>query len=72
MIEIEQIIKEVSDRTNIDRELVSHVCKHPFIFTTEVMKDDNDYHDILFSNLLRFQLKGRFKDNKTKQYSPKL
>ena len=36
-----------------------------------VMKDDEDYHDILFNQLFKFKLKGRFKDNKTKPYSPK-
>lgn len=34
------------------------------------MKDETDLHDILFNGLFRFKLKGRFKDNKTKRYSP--
>lgn len=34
------------------------------------MKDPEDYHDILFNGLMRFKLKGRFKEDKTKQYSP--
>ena len=35
------------------------------------MKDPQDCHDILFRRLFRFKLKNRFKENKTKDYSPK-
>lgn len=70
MIDIDQIIKEVSKRTKIDVNIVDVVCKHPFRYTVEVMKDENDYHEVLFNGLLKFKLKNRFKDNKTKQYSP--
>ena len=68
MIEIDDIIKEVSKRTRVDKELVSIICKHPFKFAVDVMKDETDLHDILFNNLLRFKLKGRFKNDKTKPY----
>lgn len=71
MIDIDQVIKEVSRRTNIDIDTVGVVCKHPFRYTVEVMKDENDYHEVLFNGLLKFKLKNRFKDDKTKQYSPK-
>lgn len=71
MIDIEQVSKEVAKRLNLDRDLVKLICKHPFEYTVEVMKDDEDYHDILFNQLFKFKLKGRFKDNKTKPYSPK-
>lgn len=30
MIDIEDIIKEVSLRTNIDKSIVSDICKHVF------------------------------------------
>ena len=72
MINIDEIISEVSRRTGVDKQTVNIICKHVFKFTEEVMKDPNDYHDILFNNLLRFSLKGRFKEDKTKSYSPKL
>lgn len=68
MIDIDDVIKEVSKRTGVDKEIVSIICKHPFKFTVDVMKDETDTHDILFNNLLRFKLKGRFKDDKTKPY----
>lgn len=71
MIDIEQVSKEVAKRLNLDRDLVELICKHPFEYTVEVMKDGEDYHDILFNQLFKFKLKGRFKDNKTKPYSPK-
>lgn len=72
MIEFSQIVKETAKRTGDDLETVEAVCKHVFGYTVEVMKDENDYHDILFNKLFKFKLKNRFKDNKTKQYSPKL
>lgn len=70
MIDIDKIIKEVSIRTNQPIEIVEPICKHVFKFTVDVMKDENDYHDILFSRLFKFKLKNRFKDNKNKNYSP--
>ena len=72
MKDIEYVIKEVSKRTGADIELVDQICKHVFRFTIDIMKDENDCHEILFSKLFKFKLKGRFKEDKTKQYSPKL
>lgn len=71
MIDIEQIIKEVSKRTQIDQNIVSVICKHPFLQTVEIMKDDNNILDILFNQLFKFKLKRRYKENKTRKYSSK-
>lgn len=70
MIDIDKIIKQISTNTGIDVEIVDAVCKHAFKCTVEIMKDPNDYHEILFNKLFKFKLKNRFKDNKTKNYSP--
>lgn len=48
MITIENVINEVSKNLNIDKELVSAVCKHPFNETVLMMKDE-DTRDILFN-----------------------
>lgn len=71
MITIEDVIKEVSKRTGIDREIVSKVCKYPFEQTVETMKDPEISQDILFNQLFKFKLKRRFKENKTQKYSSK-
>ena len=71
MIDIDQVIKEVSAKTGIDRELVEVICKHPFLQTVQVMKDEKDVRDILFNSLFKFKLKRRYKQDKTKQYSSK-
>ena len=72
MKDIDYVIKEVSKRTGVDIDTVDQICKHVFRFTIDVMKDENDYHEVLFSKLFKFKLKGRFKEDKTKNYSPKL
>lgn len=72
MIEIDDVIKQVTKKTEYDQEVVEAVCKHVFKYTVDVMKDETDYHEILFNGLLKFKLKNRFKEDKTKQYSPKL
>ena len=71
MIDIEEVIKEVSKRTNVDKDLVSIICKHPFLQTVEIMKDDNNVQDILFNQLFKFKLKRRYKENKTNKYTTK-
>ena len=49
MITIEDVIKEVSKRTGIDRDIVATICKHPFECTVETMKDPEVSQDILFN-----------------------
>ncbi len=71
MIELDQVIKEVSKRTNINREIVEVVCKHPILQTVELMKDETDTRDILFNQLFKFKLKRRYKENKSKEYTTK-
>lgn len=71
MINIEQIIKDVSARLNENRDDVELVCKHVFKVVEDTMKDDNDTRDILLNGLMKFKLKRRYKQNKTIQYSSK-
>ena len=70
MIDIDQIIKEVSVKTGVDKELVAIICKHPFIQTVEIMKSE-DTEDIMFNGLFKFKLKRRYKEDKTKPYKSK-
>lgn len=67
MIDITDVIKEVSKELNIDKNIVSYVCKLPFQQTVLLMKGD-DTKDILFNNLFKFKLKTRFKNNKKQNY----
>ena len=69
MIDIEQVIKEVSERIDADRDVVEKVCKHVFNYTVEVMKDGENTGDILFNKLFKFRLKRRFKEDKTRKYT---
>ena len=72
MIDLEKVIREVSKRLNLDRNLVATVCKHPYQCVVEQMKDDEDTRDILLNNfmkLFKFKLKRRFKEDKTRQYT---
>ena len=68
MIDIEQVIKEVSKSTGIDSNVVSSVCKHAFVETQNIMKDDTNTVDILFNGLFKFKLKRRYKENKSDKY----
>lgn len=70
-MDLDKVCKEVSRELNEDYDLVREIVMHEFKYTTDVMKDPNDYRDILFNKLFKFKLKSRFKDDKTKQYSPK-
>ena len=71
MTDIDKVIKEVSKRLNLDRDLVDTVCKHVFKETVETMKSDDDCRDILFNQLFKFKLKRRYKEDKTQKYSSK-
>jgi hypothetical protein len=71
VITIEDVAKEVAKRTNLDIDLVSTICKHPFSYTVDLMKDVDETKDILFNELFKFKLKRRFKENKTNEYKSK-
>ena len=71
MIDIEQVVKEVANRTGIDKETVAAVCKHSFLQTVEYMKDCSNSQDILFNQLFKFKLKRRYKEDKSKGYTTK-
>jgi hypothetical protein len=71
VITIEDVIKEVSKRTEIDRDIVATICKHSFEQVVDIMKDPEIDRDILFNQLFKFKLKRRFKENKTQKYSSK-
>lgn len=71
MLDITDVIKETSKRTNIDKEIVSDVCKHVFKYTVDTMKDEDNVLDILFNNLFKFKLKTRYKNNKHLKYCSK-
>lgn len=71
MIDLDQVIKQVAKNLNVDRDVVSAVCKHAFQQTVEVMKSEEDCRDILFNQLFKFKLKRRYKENKTQKYSSK-
>lgn len=71
MIDIQQVINEVAQKTQIDKDIVATVCKHPFLQTVELMKDCSCTKDILFNQLFKFKLKRRYKENKSKEYTIK-
>lgn len=68
---IDKICKDISKQTGEDVETVKSIVMHQFKFIAEVMKDEEDTHDILIHNLFKFQLKNRFKQNKTLKYKAK-
>ena len=71
MIELSDVIKEVSARTGVDKEVVSVICKQPFLQTVETMKNKENIKDILFNGLFKFKLKRRYKENKLNPYTAK-
>lgn len=71
MTDFEQLIKQTSNNLNEDRELVKQICQYQFKFIKDIIKDENDTHDILINKLFKFKLKTRYKNNKTLNYISK-
>lgn len=65
-MEIQDAYKDIAIKAGTDPETVKDVIQYAFKFTSDVMKDQNDQHDILFNGLFKFKLKPRFKKNKMK------
>lgn len=71
-MEFKKTCEKIAKELNEPLEFVMDVARYEFEYTANKMKDPNDYHDILFNRLFKFKLKSRFKENKTKENSPKL
>lgn len=70
-MDIEKICKQISDKQNIDQEIVRKIIYFQFQFIREVMQDPEDTHDILLNKLFKFKLKRRFKENKQQKLTSK-
>lgn len=71
MTDLNKICNNVAKQLGEDRELIKNIAMYQFAFTMDVMKDEEDAHDILFNKLFKFKLKRRFKENKKQKYSSK-
>lgn len=69
-MDLDKTCRSIAKELGYDYELVRQIVMYEFEFTTKIMKDPEDYREILFNKLFKFKLKPRFKDNKTKNYSP--
>lgn len=67
---IDKVCREIGSKLGEDPGLVKQIVMHQFKFVVDVMKDPEDTRDVLINKLFRFKLKGRFKEDKTKDYSP--
>ena len=70
-MDLDKTCRSIAKKLGYDYELVRRIVTYEFEYTTKVMKDPNDYREILFNKLFKFKLKNRFKEDKTKNYSPK-
>ena len=67
MIDIEDVIKELSKELNIDKEVVSIICKHPFSYTVDTMKSDKT-KNVLVREIIKYKQKPRIKKKKKQKY----
>lgn len=67
---INTVCNEISKKLNLQFDIVKQIVMFEFKYTVDLMKDENDTRDILFNEAFKFKLKSRFKDNKSKNYSP--
>ena len=70
-MDLDKTCRSIAKKLGYDYELVRKIVMYEFEYTPKVMKDPEDYREILFNKLFKFKLKNRFKNNKTKDYSPK-
>lgn len=70
-MDLDKTCRSIAKKLGYDYELVRKIVTYEFEYTIKVMKDPEDYREILFNKLFKFKLKNRFKNNKTKDYSPK-
>lgn len=70
-MDLDKTCKQIAKELNEDYEDVRKIVMFQYYFIAQVMKDEEDTHDILINKLFKFKLKPRFKENKQSNYSPK-
>ena len=70
-MDLDKTCKQIAKELNEDYEDVRKIVMFQYYFLTQIMKNEEDTHDILINKLFKFKLKPRFKENKQSNYSPK-
>lgn len=71
-MELDKTCRKLAKILDEDYDTVKNIVLYEFKYTVDTMKDPDNTMDILFNKLFKFKLKSRFKENKNKDYSPKL
>ena len=58
------IFTELANKYKLNRNVISVICNHPFIFAKKVMADRDDEKSIMFHYFGKFKIKRRFKGKK--------
>lgn len=60
-MDLQTTCNKIAKQLELNPEFVKEVVKFQFQFIADVMKDDNDFHDILINKLFKFKLKSKYK-----------
>ena len=59
-----RIIDILAVRHRVDRVVIEYICRQPFIFAANLIRDDSDERDVMIANFGKFKLKKIFKGKK--------
>lgn len=69
-MDLDKTCRKLAKELNEDFDVVKSIVMFEWKFAKDIMQNPNDDRDILFNKLFKFKLKSRFKDDKTKKYTP--
>ena len=55
------VYTKLSNKYNIQYQIIEVICNHPFMFLSRKIADDEDETNIMFTHLGKFQIKNRYK-----------
>ena len=55
------IFTELANKYKLNRNVISVICNHPFMFLSRKIADDEDETNIMFTHLGKFKIKNRYK-----------
>jgi nucleoid DNA-binding protein len=51
------LIEQIANKYKLDKRVVAHIVRYPFLFTTNVFKDENDYTPIMLRHLGKYVIR---------------
>lgn len=63
----QNIFTQLSTKYNLPQQVIEVICKHPFLFASRSIANEEDERSLMFAYLGKLKIKKKYENNKNKQ-----